>query len=129
MICVTNHRSDKQPLDLIETMTSMEGARKFTYAKDSTDLAKLTTTPALGLFASNSMAYEIDREAAEGDQPALSAMTTKALELMDIAMAKRGNKGMFMLVEASQIDVCSHKNDAACMMQEILEWDKTMAGR
>lgn len=55
------------------------------------------------------MDYEIDRNPAE--QPSLAEMTKKALDLL-----KDSEKGFFLMVEGSQIDVAGHLNDPAAQV-------------
>lgn len=76
-------------------------------------------TPVLGLFAPGHMAYELDRPA---DQPSLTEMTVKALELL-----APDPDGFFLMVEGSRIDHAAHSRDAAGHLGDALEYDRAVA--
>ncbi|KAG0311456.1 hypothetical protein BGZ99_010157 [Dissophora globulifera] len=78
--------------------------------------------PALGLFHSDHMNFEIDRDATQ--EPSLVEMTKAALKaLTDNAGA---NQGFFLLIEGSRIDMAAHNNDPAAHVREILEYHETV---
>ncbi|NMP36852.1 MAG: alkaline phosphatase [Clostridiales bacterium] len=56
------------------------------------------------------------------DQPVLSEMTAKAIELLD-----NEDEGFFLMVEGAHIDKRSHSNDAEGMQEALLEFDKAIA--
>ncbi|NLA76846.1 MAG: alkaline phosphatase [Clostridiales bacterium] len=64
--------------------------------------------------------YLLDNPA--DDQPVLSEMTVKAIELLD-----NDEEGFFLMVEGAHIDKRSHSNDAEGMEEALLEFDKTIA--
>lgn len=90
------------------------------YTDQLTELNKLTSLPALGLFADKGLTYAIDSPELPNR---LNAMTEKALELLN----KDNKKGFFVMIEGSQIDWCSHANDIACAMEEMVDFEKTLA--
>ena len=61
----------------------------------------------LGLFEPSHLHYEADREALNGNEPSLSAMTAAAIE----RLAKNRN-GYFLMVEAGRIDHGHHAGNA-----------------
>jgi alkaline phosphatase len=87
------------------------------YIVQTTDqLATVRTLPLLGLFASDHLAYEIDRH--RTDQPSLAEMTRRALELLD------GHpQGFFIMIEGGRIDHAGHANDAPAHLHDILAYD------
>ena len=77
----------------------------------------------MNLFSDDHMSYEIDRDPIT--QPALSEMTDKALRLLSHA-TKNSEKGFFLMIEGSRIDMAGHTNDPATHVQEILAYQKTV---
>ena len=93
----------------------------YTVAETPAEMAAADRAPFVGLFANGSLAYDVDREADK--QPSLAEMTEKALGMLKDA---GGDAGFFLLVEASQIDVASHHNDAVGVVSEMMAWDDAM---
>lgn len=90
------------------------------------DVQELENTPLslplIGLFAPSHMDYEIDRVNEDPiTQPSLAQMVEKALELLS-AKAKAENKGFFLMIEGSRIDMAAHDNDAYTHYLEIMQY-------
>ncbi|KAL8283576.1 hypothetical protein RQP46_005679 [Phenoliferia psychrophenolica] len=82
--------------------------------------------PVLGLFADGHMDFEIDRQqitALADEQPSLREMTKHALEHLE----NDDDKGFFLMVEGSRIDMASHLNDPAGHISDILAYHSTIA--
>lgn len=90
------------------------------YTGELTQLEQLTKLPALGLFADKGLGYAIDNPQLPNR---LEVMTEKALQLLN---ANNPN-GFFVMIEGSQIDWCSHANDIACAMEEMKDFEQTLA--
>eukprot|EP01084_Bolivina_argentea_P031891 58999_1 len=52
------------------------------------------------------------------EYPTLEDMTKKAVNLLS---SKYEEEGFFLLVEASQVDMCGHDNDIVCLLWEMEE--------
>ncbi|TPX30354.1 alkaline phosphatase [Synchytrium microbalum] len=79
--------------------------------------------PILGLFTPDHMSYEIDRKATNS-QPSLAEMSSKALEiLLTASLSSADEKGFFLMIEGSRIDMAGHSNDAAAHVLEILAYN------
>ncbi|MCQ3830056.1 alkaline phosphatase [Microbulbifer elongatus] len=78
---------------------------------DVTDTDKL-----LGLFASSHMRYEADRQNDKAGEPSLSAMTGKAIELLN-----KSERGYFLLVESGRIDHGHHAGSAFNALTDAVE--------
>lgn len=76
--------------------------------------------PILGLFANSHMSFEIDRDPTL--QPSLAQMTQKALDLLQA----NSNKGFFLMIEGSRIDMAAHNNDPGAHYREILAYDQAV---
>jgi alkaline phosphatase len=79
----------------------------------------------LGLFAPKGKTPELFRlyptEHYQTEEPTLPQMTAAALELVE-----RDENGFFLLVEGSQIDWASHRNDVAYLIGETLAFDESV---
>ncbi|KAJ3221456.1 hypothetical protein HK099_003499 [Clydaea vesicula] len=79
----------------------------------------------MDLFNLDHMEYNIDRNPAV--EPTLSEMSSKALEILKAASIKNDDKGFFLLIEGSRIDMAAHSNDPATHAHEILAYQDTIA--
>ncbi|KAG8420113.1 hypothetical protein J3459_011362 [Metarhizium acridum] len=102
----------------------------FSYASDkgglevfSRDLGKVPV-PFLGLFADSHMAYELDRD--NEKEPSLLQMTQVAIKSLADA-TKSGQKGFFIMIEASRIDHAGHANDVAAHVHDIAMYYQVMS--
>ncbi|ORY00204.1 alkaline phosphatase [Basidiobolus meristosporus CBS 931.73] len=86
-------------------------------------LKSQTHFPLMGLFALDHMDYDIDRDPQV--QPALSEMTQKALDLLNKA-SEDSDKGFFMMIEGSRIDMGAHNNDPIGHLHDILAYQETI---
>lgn len=77
------------------------------------------TDKLLGLFAHSHMAYKLLSDGL--DQPTLTEMTAKALELL-----KKNDNGFVLLVEGGRIDHAHHETRARNALEETLEFDKVV---
>ncbi|OCA88111.1 alkaline phosphatase [Bacillus sp. FJAT-27225] len=73
----------------------------------------------IGLFASDALAPELDRD--ETNEPSLAEMTQSALDVL-----KKDKDGFFLMVEGSQIDWAGHDNDAAWAMKDSEAFEKAV---
>eukprot|EP01113_Clastostelium_recurvatum_P012350 TRINITY_DN16412_c0_g1_i4.p1 TRINITY_DN16412_c0_g1~~TRINITY_DN16412_c0_g1_i4.p1 ORF type:complete len:531 (-),score=66.22 TRINITY_DN16412_c0_g1_i4:20-1537(-) len=95
----------------------------YTFASSPDDLSSLKTLPAAGFFSPNHFPYVIDRLANNSAPvPSLRSMVEKALALLSEATIGK-DKGFFLLIEGSLIDMAAHNNDAAAHVHEIEEFD------
>lgn len=93
-------------------------AKGFVVAQSAHELEAARSTPLLGLFSPNFM-NDAFREA-QDEQPSLSSMTSKALSLLD------NPHGFILMVEAGQIDLAAHHNDAGWVLGELLKLSATL---
>jgi alkaline phosphatase len=71
----------------------------------------------LGLFSPEHMSYESERMISAADQPSLSEMTAKAIELLS-----QSPKGFFLMVEGGRIDHGHHAGNAYRALTETVEF-------
>jgi alkaline phosphatase len=86
------------------------------YLADAQDLTDAKGTPVLGLFTDSHMSYALERSAADSQQPSLTTMTLKALQLL-----QREKQGFLLVVEAGRIDHAHHAGNAANALNETIE--------
>ncbi|MGJ7580521.1 alkaline phosphatase [Variovorax sp. RHLX14] len=104
-------------------VTAMQ-AKGYSYVDSGTKLSALDATKAtklLGLFSQSEMAYELDRVNQKLDQPSLSQMTEKALDVLS-----RNDKGFFLMVEGGRIDHALHGSNAKRALEDTLAMDKAI---
>ncbi len=97
---------------------------EWAYVSRSSDLEQLDmsqTRHILGLFADQDMDFQIDRDAAAGDQPSLASMTTTAIQHLNA-----DEEGFALLVESGLIDPAHHQNQAARALSETVELSKAV---
>jgi alkaline phosphatase len=70
----------------------------------------------LGLFEGSHMQYEYDRERTGKNEPSLSEMTSKAIDILS-----RNKKGFFLMVEGGRIDHAHHDGNAFRALTETIE--------
>jgi alkaline phosphatase len=105
-------------------LVSAMQARGYAYVDTGTKLAALDATGAgklLGLFSQSEMAYELDRVNQKLDQPSLSQMTEKALDVLS-----RNDKGFFLMVEGGRIDHALHGSNAKRALEDTLAMDQAI---
>lgn len=93
-------------------------SKGFVVVESARELEDVRSTPLLGLFSQNFM-NDAFREG-QDEQPSLSAMTAKALSLLD------NQNGFILMVEAGQIDFAAHQNDAGWVLAELLRLSATL---
>lgn len=91
----------------------------YTYVEDKSQLDRLSTLPALGLFAGDGFPFFIEDN---GSMPTMRELTRKALELLSQA-----EEGFFVMIEGSHIDWACHENDPASTLYEIAAFDEAVA--
>lgn len=75
----------------------------------------------LGLFNASHLRYEKDRERKQASEPSLSAMTAKAISILD-----NNPKGYFLMVEAGRIDHAHHVGNAYNALEDTIELSKAV---
>lgn len=81
---------------------------------DAIDTKK--TKHLLGLFERSHMQYEFDRKKTAPNEPSLSEMTSKAIDLLS-----NNKKGFFLMVEGGRIDHAHHDGNAYRALTETIE--------
>jgi alkaline phosphatase/streptomycin-6-phosphatase len=125
--------------DTGKTVVQSAQDKGYQYVTDATGLSAVTdkSKPVLGLFTSATMTQEWTGPAAQlgkgatpavtctegnrpASEPALSAMTSKAIDLLD------DGKGFFLQVEGASIDKRDHASDACGQIGETVAMDNAL---
>lgn len=75
-----------------------------------------------GSFASNDLAYELDRERFAPEQPSLAEMTEVAIRQLS-SSPKGQSTGFFLFIEGSKVDWSAHANDPVGVVSDLLAFD------
>jgi alkaline phosphatase len=78
----------------------------------------------LGLLAKKQLSFDIDR--LPNKEPSIDEMTLKALKYLKTRSFTTNNKGFFLVVEGSRIDVAAHSNDSPAHYHEIIAYQKAV---
>ena len=108
-------RSDQR--NLINEWTQSHLPR--TFVKDNAELEAVDPKlgqKVLGLFSGSHMLFESVRTKSKSDQPSLSDMTKRAIELTE-----NNPKGFFLVIESGRIDHAHHLNNAFNALSETIE--------
>ncbi|KAJ3416821.1 2-oxoglutarate dehydrogenase complex E2 component [Chytridiales sp. JEL 0842] len=123
--CHFKPRGDKgscraDELNLVQ-MSKGFGWKGFLETKEEFDAVRgPEALPLIALFAADHMNYEIDRD--HEREPSLAEMAMKAIGLLSEA-TQNSNKGFFIMIEGSRIDMAAHSNDPAAHVREILAYN------
>ncbi|MFJ7831459.1 alkaline phosphatase [Peribacillus sp. NPDC097284] len=75
----------------------------------------------LGLFHPTYMNFKLDREVVHSQEPTLSEMTGKALDVLS-----QSDNGFFLMAEGARIDSMEHAADYTGIWRETIEFDQTV---
>nr|APX61059.1 alkaline phosphatase [Gigaspora rosea] len=99
----------------------------FTYFSSRDEFDKIDpksqSTPLLGLLTLDHMSYEIDRNPT--DEPSLKEMSEKAIRILEKQTAD-SDKGFFLMIEGSRIDMAAHSNDPGAHVHDILAYNEAI---
>ena len=104
-----------------ENLTEVLLDRGYQYVDNETEMLSLSSGKAWGLFASGHMQPDIDRAEFAPEEPSLSNMTEKAIELLS-----EDKGGFFLMVEGSQVDWAGHANDPIYEVTDFLAFDEAV---
>ncbi len=86
---------------------------------DAIDVGK--TDHLLGLFERSYMEYNVDRADDTGGEPTLTAMTSKAIDIL-----KKNKKGYFLMVESGRVDHGHHAGNAYRALTDTIEFARAV---
>lgn len=104
-----------------ENLTEVLLDRGYQYVDNESEMLSLSSGKAWGLFASSHMQADIDRAEFAPEEPSLSNMTEKAIELLS-----DDKDGFFLMVEGSQVDWAGHANDPIYEVSDFLAFDEAV---
>lgn len=129
---------DAEPKTVLQYAKDKHGYRELATKADLAGVTSLAGGPVLGLFANTNLTPMFAEKkavaggaggaetrcdaAVRGDQPTLSEMTTKALELL----SKDNDKGFFLQSESAMVDKQEHAIDGCGAIGDLIELDKAV---
>jgi alkaline phosphatase len=114
----TGKKSRKDNEDLVKVI--QEKGYDFVETKDA--LLNSKSDKIWGSFSNSALAYDMDREATNPEQPTLAQMTDKAIQTLS-----KDKDGFFLFVEGSKPDWAAHANDPIGMISDVLAFDAAVA--
>lgn len=115
----TGSRGDGR--NLAEEWASADGAQ-YVWNKEQFDAVDpQATDKLLGLFGGSHVEYEHDRAGGAGDEPSLTEMTEKAIE-----MVQDDEDGFALMVEAGRIDHAHHGTNAYRALTDTIEFSNAV---
>lgn len=116
---VEGDRTDSRDLTAEWQAQYPEG--KYVVDQAGFDALDANTTKVLGLFNESHMRYEADRSNDIAGEPSLSAMTSKAIDILD-----NNDKGFFLMVESGRIDHGHHAGSAYNALTDAIEFSNAV---
>ncbi len=104
-----------------ENLIARLQARGYGIVENKDDMMKYSGSRLWGLFASDAMAYDMDRALLRPTEPSLAEMTQKAIDVL-----ANNPKGFFLFVEGSKVDWASHANDPIGVISDTLAFQKAV---
>ncbi|MBP2634862.1 MAG: alkaline phosphatase [Firmicutes bacterium] len=101
-----------------ENLIDVLKAKGYGFIENKEEMAGFKGKKLWGMFATDAMAYDADRQQLAPQEPSLAEMTNKAIEILS-----QNKKGFFLFVEASKIDWASHANDPKGIVSDVLAYD------
>jgi alkaline phosphatase len=97
------------------------------YARDAASFRALKPGggPVLGLFATDHMTFETDRDA--GREPSLAEMASFAIADLQANSKARGNKGYYLMIEGGRIDHAHHATNPYRALTEAQQFSRAVS--
>lgn len=93
----------------------------YDYVQSKEDMLNYNGDKLWGAFAKADLDYDIDREESGNNQPSLSEMTSKAVEVLS-----KDEDGFMLMVEGSKVDWAAHANTPSAMVSDIIAFDNAV---
>lgn len=108
--------------DLTKEWTAKNRNASFVWNREQFEAIDASKTgPVLGLFERSHMQYEYDRRNTGMNEPSLSEMTVKAIDILS-----QNKKGYFLMVEGGRIDHAHHDGNAFRALDETVELSRAV---
>jgi alkaline phosphatase len=101
-----------------ENLLEVIDNKGYDFVETRDDLLNSGSKKIWGSFAPAALAYEMDREATQPDEPTLAEMTKKGIQTLS-----KDKDGFFLFVEGSKPDWAAHANDPVGMVSDTLAFD------
>lgn len=118
LLPVKNNGIRKDGEDLVKVIQNKE----YEFVETKEALLDSKSNKIWGSFSHNALAFDMDREATNPEQPTLSQMTEKAIHTLS-----KDKDGFFLFIEGSKPDWAAHANDPIGMISDVLAFDEAVA--
>ena len=114
----TGKKSRKDNEDLIKVIQEKD----YDFVETKDELLNSKSNKIWGSFSNSALAYDMDREETNPEQPTLAEMTSKSIETLS-----KDKDGFSLFVEGSKPDWAAHANDPIGMISDVLAFDAAVA--
>ncbi|MBG9812808.1 alkaline phosphatase [Bacillus endophyticus] len=114
----TDEKSRTDNEDLVKVIQEKD----YDFVETKDELLNSKSNKIWGSFSNNDLAYDMDREKTNPEQPTLAEMTSKSIETLS-----KDKDGFSLFVEGSKTDWAAHANDPIGMVSDVLAFDAAVA--
>ncbi|HDR7435803.1 MULTISPECIES: alkaline phosphatase [Bacillus] len=118
LLLIKNSGIRKDGEDLVKVIQN----KGYDFVETKEALLKSKSNKIWGSFSHNALAFDMDREETNPEQPTLSQMTEKAIQTLS-----KDKDGFFLFIEGSKPDWAAHVNDPIGMISDVLAFDGAVA--
>lgn len=118
LLPIKNSGIRKDGEDLVKVIQN----KGYDFVETKEALLKSKSNKIWGSFSHNALAFDMDREETNPEQPTLSQMTEKAIQTLS-----KDKDGFFLFIEGSKPDWAAHVNDPIGMISDVLAFDGAVA--
>lgn len=104
-----------------ENLVSVIESKGYDLVETRDELLNSDSNKLWGSFAPSALAYDMDREITNPNEPTLAEMTKKGIETLS-----KDKDGFFLFIEGSKPDWAAHSNDAIGMISDTLAFDNAV---
>lgn len=101
-----------------ENLVEVAEDRGYDIVESREELLNSRSSKLWGAFAPAALAYDMDRETTNPNEPTLAEMTKKGISVLS-----KDKEGFFLMVEGSKPDWAAHANDPIGMISDTLAFD------
>ncbi|SNZ03317.1 alkaline phosphatase [Terribacillus aidingensis] len=101
-----------------ENLLEVIDNKGYDFVETRDDLLNSKSKKIWGSFAPAALAYDLDREVTQPEEPTLAEMTKKGIQTLS-----KDKDGFFLFVEGSKPDWAAHANDPVGMVSDTLAFD------
>jgi alkaline phosphatase len=101
-----------------ENLLDVINENGYDFVQTRDELLNSSSDKIWGSFAPSALAYDLDRQATNNNEPSIADMTKKAINTLS-----KDEDGFFLFVEGSKPDWAAHANDTIGIVSDVLAFD------